>query len=310
MYLPYLRGKQFELLALRTFAQAHPGCMNITPIIEPVKQNTKALEQAFNVMFENHQKFAVILNPHDGDFRHPINNDILDLCPFLKDKMEWIPVYLYRQSSDILGHATLHDLSDIMVVFNHSIDFENTEIANLLEDELVKYVVVTNGSRSIRSKLRRLQKNIISLEDRFTTRQKNADYANPDDEFFSDDFAFYSDDNLWGYSDYTTISKDFIEGGMLPYAIAIHLTYKKNDEEINVHHFVSDSNYDQSNIKGKFVEAASKIEPFYNMNNLKRTTSVEELIQKSRSYEDYPGLGYLKKLSILNHLELIYRLAQ
>lgn len=310
MYLPYLRGKQFELLALRTFAKTHPGCVNITPIIEPVKQNTKALEQAFNVMFENRQQFAVILNPYDGDFRHPINNDILGLCPSLKDKLGWTPAYLYRQDSDIRGHATRHNLSDIMVVFNQSIDFENSEIANLLNDELVKYVVVTNGSRSIRAKLRRLQKNIITLEDRFTTRQKNADYASPNDEFFSDDFAFYGDDNLWGYSDYTTISKDFIEGGMLPYAIAIHLTYKKNDEEINVHHFVSDNNYDQSNIKGKFVEAASKIEPFYTLNNLTRTTSVEELIKKSRSYEDYPGLGYLKKLSILNHLELINQLAQ
>lgn len=312
MYLPYLRGKQFELLALRSFAQTHMGHSCIMPIIEPVKKNTKALEQAFNVMFECHQEFAVVLNPYDGDFRHPINNDILELCPSLNTREGWTAVYIYQSNSTgtkILEHAKKNNLSDIMILFNQSLNFDNEDVSNLLRDGLIKFVVITNSSRSIRAKLRRLQKNVISLEDHFRIRSKNADYINPDDEFYSDDFAFYQDDNLWGYGDYTTLSKDFIEGGMLPYAIAIHLTYKKSDEEINVHHFVSDSNFDQSNIQGKFIEAARKIEPFYEMNHLDRTSAVEELISKAQSYDGYPGLGYLKKLSILNHLELINRLS-
>ena len=174
----------------------------------------------------------------------------------------------------------------------------------------IQYTVISNGSRSTRARLRRLGKHVISLEDQFKTRPKNADYANSNDEFFSDDFAFYQDDNLWGYSDYTILGKDFIEGGMLPYAIAIHLTYKKSNQEINVHHFVSDSNFDQSNIKGKFIEAAQKIAPFFEVNGLNKTCAVEELIEKAKSYDGYPGLGYLKKLSILNHLELINKLSQ
>ena len=71
--------------------------------------------------------------------------------------------------------------------------------------------------------------------------------------FFSDDFAFYKIDKLYGFSDYVTMGKDFQDGGMLPYAIAIHLTYLKSSEEIYVHHFVSDSNYDQSNIKKEIL---------------------------------------------------------
>lgn len=313
MYLPYLRGKQFELLALRSFAQNNPGNLCIMPIIEPVKRNTKTLEQTFNVMLECHQKFAVVINPHDGDFRHPINNDILQLCPSLNAKDGWTAVYTYQAGSigsKILEHAKKNNLSDIMILFNQSLDFDNVDVNNLLKDDLIKFVVITNSSRSIRAKLRRLNKNVISLEDHFKTRSKNADYLNPDDEFYSDDFAFFQDDNLWGYGDYTTLSKDFIEGGMLPYAIAIHLTYQKSNDEINVHHFVSDSNFDQSNIQGKFLEAARKIEPFYEMNHLDKTVSVEELISKAQSYDGYPGLGYLKKLSILNHLELINRLSQ
>lgn len=40
MYFPYLRGKQFELLALRSFSQSNQDCESIVPIIEPVKKTT------------------------------------------------------------------------------------------------------------------------------------------------------------------------------------------------------------------------------------------------------------------------------
>lgn len=308
MYFPYLRGKQFELLALRAFSQSNPGCESIVPIIEPVKKTTKSLEQAFSTMLECDLKFAVVLNPLDGDFKHPmVSNDIINICPMLKDQKDsWIPAYSYRNNgSKILRLAESYDLKDLMIIFPQSIDFSNIDTNDLLSNDLVRYIVISNDSRSTRAKLNRRNKYVITLKDHFNTRQKNADYADPDDEFFSDDFAFYKDDRLYGYADYTTLSKDFIEGGMLPYAIAIHLTYRNNEDEINVHHFVSDTNFDQSNIKGKFIEAAKKIAPFYEVYNLRSTSAVAELIDRSSSEEKYPGLGYIKKLSILNHLELI-----
>lgn len=38
MYFPYLRGRQFELNALREFATEIGELDNLLPIIEPVKQ--------------------------------------------------------------------------------------------------------------------------------------------------------------------------------------------------------------------------------------------------------------------------------
>lgn len=93
---------------------------------------------------------------------------------------------------------------------------------------------------------------------------------------------------------------------MLPYALAIHLSYKRNEEQIYVHHFVSDSNETNNDVKNKFREAAQKVEPFYI--NRPKTSAVEELILKANDSNGYPGLGYLKKLSIKNHLELILSL--
>ena len=39
--------------------------------------------------------------------------------------------------------------------------------------------------------------------------------------------------------------------------------------------------------------------------SIAHTAAVDELIEKASQEDGYPGLGYIKKLSILNHLELI-----
>lgn len=312
MYFPYLRGKQFELMALRDFSNDNQGNNKIIPIIEPVKQQMNGMNTALSVMIENGMKFAIILNPSDGDFKHEnIDNDILKQLPQIIDKRtQWIPAYTYKNNSErLLEHASLNGLDDLMIVLPKGVDVTDERLMSFLSNETVRYIVFANsGARSVRPRLLKLDKHIISLKDRFNSRTRNADYELVNDEFFSDDFAFYSADGLYGFSDYTTIGKDFVEGGMLPYAIAIHLTYKKTEEEIYVHHFVSENNYDQSNIKGKFHEAAQKIEPFYNGCDIVHTSAVDELIEKSKSDDGYPGLGYLKKLSVKNHLELINRI--
>lgn len=69
MYFPYLRGKQFELIALREFATQHPNAEKIVPIIEPVKSTFNGLTTATKVMFERQLHFALVLNPTDGDFK-------------------------------------------------------------------------------------------------------------------------------------------------------------------------------------------------------------------------------------------------
>ena len=310
MYYPYLRGKQFELLALREFSREFENNHTIVPIIEPVKKQVNGLNAAALSMIENGMKFAVILNPSDGDYRHTgIDNDILmSLTALTDDRDNWIPAYIYKHNGKtLLDHAKQNNLSNLMIIFPSGADVNDEELMEFLSKDEVAFVVSGNlsNNRSARGRLLRLGKALISLEDRFNERPRNADYANEVDEIFSEDFAYYKNDGLAGFADYTPMAKDFIEGGMLPYAIAIHLTYQKSDDQIFVHHFVSDNNFDQSNIRGKFHEAAVKIAPFFNNNGLYHTSAVDELIRRAESDDGYPGLGYIKKLSVKNHLELI-----
>ena len=310
MYYPYLRGKQFELLALREFSSEFKNNHTIVPIIEPVKKQVNGLNAAALSMIENGMKFAVILNPSDGDYRHTgIDNDILmSLTALTGDRDNWIPAYIYKHNGKtLLDHAKQNNLSNLMIIFPSGADVNDEELMEFLSKDEVAFVVSGNlsNNRSARGRLLRLGKALISLEDRFNERPRNADYANEVDEIFSEDFAYYKNDGLAGFADFTPMAKDFIEGGMLPYAIAIHLTYQKSDDQIFVHHFVSDNNFDQSNIRGKFHEAAVKIAPFFNNNGLYHTSAVDELIRRAESDDGYPGLGYIKKLSVKNHLELI-----
>lgn len=46
MYLPFLRGKQFELLALRELSALPLDFARISPIIEPVKKELKSIGTA------------------------------------------------------------------------------------------------------------------------------------------------------------------------------------------------------------------------------------------------------------------------
>lgn len=310
MYYPYLRGKQFELLALREFSREFENNHTIVPIIEPVKKQVNGLNAAALSMIENGMKFAVILNPSDGDYRHTgIDNDILmSLTALTDDRDNWIPAYIYKHNGrTLLDHAKQNNLSNLMIIFPSGADVNDEVLMEFLSKDEVAFVVSGNlsNNRSARGRLLRLGKALISLEDRFNERPRNADYANEVDEIFSEDFAYYKNDGLAGFADFTPMAKDFIEGGMLPYAIAIHLTYQKSDDQIFVHHFVSDNNFDQSNIRGKFHEAAVKIAPFFNNNGLYYTSAVDELIRRADSDDGYPGLGYIKKLSVKNHLELI-----
>lgn len=310
MYYPYLRGKQFELLALREFSNEYKNNSKIVPIIEPVKKQVNGLNAAALSMIENGMKFAVILNPSDGDYKHTgVDNDILmSLTALTDDRDNWIPAYIYKHNGKtLLDHAKQNNLLNLMIIFPSGADVNDEELMEFLSKDEVAFVVSGNlsNNRSARGRLLRLGKALISLEDRFNERPRNADYANEVDEIFSEDFAYYQDDRLAGFADFTPMAKDFIEGGMLPYAIAIHLTYQKSDDQIFVHHFVSDNNFDQSNIRGKFHEAAVKIAPFFNNNGLYHTSAVDELIRRADSDDGYPGLGYIKKLSVKNHLELI-----
>ena len=309
MYYPYLRGKQFELKALRDFSSENKKEDKILPIIEPVNQSFNALSLAIDQLKSNGMIFSIIVNPNDGDFRHKtVSFDILKSKPDLAEANGvWIPAYLYQgQPLELDKEITASPWEEVILVFKTCADVDNKDVSRLISNRKVKTIVNNFGktvSRRVKKAIKDSGKSLVCFEDCFVNKKRNADYLKDVDEPFSEMFYYWKEEGFDGFGDYTALPSEYAEGGMLPYALAIHLTYLKAEDQIYVHHFVSDSNFDQSNIKGKFYEAACKIGPFFG--GKIHTASVDELISKSNDPDGYPGLGYLKKLSVKNHLELI-----
>ena len=308
MYFPYLRGKQFELLALREFANQNTNNNTIIPIIEPVKDTFNSLRTAIEVMLKQGLRFALVLNPNDGDFKKSLKTyNILQEIPYLLEednRNKWIPAFLYNDEQRIITTINDNALENVMVIFKNSIDSSKESIFNFLSNPSIQYIV--NGDANNRSVVRKLHllqdKSIIRLDNCFNEQPRNVDYIEIDEEPFSEEHLYYTREGYAGFSDYTTLPKEFIDGGMLPYAIAIHLTYAREEGETYIKHFVSDTNFDQSNVQKKFFEAASKVKAFFQ--NRERTSAIDDLV-KLVDDNKYPGLGVIKKLSIRSHIELI-----
>ena len=67
MYFPYLRGRQFELIALRELLEGERIGENVIPIIEPVKPSSTLLKTLESYANKN-REIAVVFNPAVGDF--------------------------------------------------------------------------------------------------------------------------------------------------------------------------------------------------------------------------------------------------
>lgn len=322
-YYPYLRAKQFELKALRELCEAYKETVSdqLIPIIEPVNKEDRSLTIAIDTFIKIGMNFALIMNPTNGDFKHHnITFELPNVEKLKSGNDYWIPAYIITnnaQNVKTLIEAQAYD--NVMLVFPNGIDVAVAGTDDLLALPNVKYLVCnfSKTSRSVKRNLQNGDKTIICMDDNFKEQPKNADYAMMVDELFTENVFYYEDDNYAGYSDYTALPSNMPEGGMLPYAIAIHMTYKRAEDQIYIHHFVSDSNDNNRDTAKKFSEAGKKVIDFY-QGRLDITPSAQELVERSRiansnkqgatSEGGYPGLGYLKKLSIKNHIELLLNL--
>lgn len=78
MYFPYLRGKQFELIAVRDLCSLFPNdILKTSPVIEPVKSSS-TLKSALKELAVKGVNFNIIINPRVGDLQQK-HQDIIDV---------------------------------------------------------------------------------------------------------------------------------------------------------------------------------------------------------------------------------------
>lgn len=304
MYFPLLRGKQYELVALKEFAEENSGSQTVCPIIEPVRVLPDVLVRAAEILSQHGMRYCVVLNPEKGDFVLETNRfEIGDyLNRFGNLAIQPIPAFIADgNSASVMKMIERNDLHDVMVIFEDAFDIENIDDDALCNNRDVSYIVCGPvDSRSNKRYLMRTKKHIIRLDDCFVVRKPNTAYRGIDEDPYTEEPFYYDEDNFYGFSDYCVLPKAFVEGGTTPAAVAIHLTYKKRNDAIWVRHFVSDEEYEKENIRNKFENAVKKVVEFYS--DITPTDAVSWLLANK---DRYPGLGALKKITVKNHLELI-----
>lgn len=146
--------------------------------------------------------------------------------------------------------------------------------------------------------------NVVILEDGYVKAKRNVDYIDSPDEQFSRNHLIYKKRGYEGFSDYSIVGDAYEESGFAPLAVAIHIIYFGVKNELRVHHFVSETNENISDTAGKFAEAMQSLLDWEYFSKIPKTNGLQNLLDYYSSGK-FPGLGVIKKCSIMHHLELI-----
>ena len=267
MYYPYLRGKQFDLLALKESLQRHVLYPKIVPIIEPVRDSA-TLKNVVEMFQKVGHPLVIVNNPQVGQFK------LFD---------EHLHKWAQAKNSSI-EYASIVTPTNYEKIMTEPPNFIIFDVQHQPRDP------------KIWKKL-------------FQPRKHVESYLEKIDDFFSDDYLFFKEEGCIGFSDFTIEGSRYFDKGFPSRALALHLTYVDAYGNIRVKHFVSDTNETAKDQALKFFEAAEKMYKWVirNQNQLLITSGLLELISLYQLIK-FPGLGVLKKWTLLHHLELISQL--
>lgn len=311
MYFPYVRGRQYELLALRELVTNNLISNRIIPIVEPVKLSPTLVNMMTEFITANHP-ISIIRNPAVGTFISDYQKvKRASKEATYRDKFEEQyqaqniikSVIIQSGAHELLNYWGEYDIvkkEDMLVIST------NRDWIWLYEkyfaSDCPKFALIPDES-AFRRKIRR---NKVLLDNKFQKQERNSDYEDVNDEFFSDDHIYYSEDGYVGFSDYSIIGDEYSASGFAPYAVAIHIVYFAKDKSLRVKHFVSNSNEDITNPALKFYQAVEKLAKWYNSEkpDIKMTLGLKTFLDHYEN-QTYPGLGTVKKLALMHHLELM-----
>lgn len=307
-YFPYFRGKQYELIAIRELAN-FLASHDFVPIIEPVKKDLKGLNRTLSVIGEENAKCIVIVNPEIGDFKYN-NNSIQELLdsnyPNSTSIIRGVLLTEGMSSTDV--EMIIQNLGDCQVALIHAGFSEAKGLSELIAENIGSYVNVffQNFCGKLYMKHFSNSKCRVLMRDGFHQR-RNRDH--PQVEFFSDLHATYTEENMDGFGDFLMVGDEYSETGGPAYTVAIHITFVDDDKDdiMFIHHFKSNRQDTPKDPAGKFGEALDKLiaELDSPSGKILETTSAMAEFRDLHSRGHFPGLGYVKKLSMKHHMETL-----
>lgn len=312
MYYSFLRGKQFELLAIRNSINKIVEA-NITPIIEPVRQSTRDILKCAESLRDASANYIVVANPKCGELvRSARNTEIVinsiigcdaevELGFIVDDGTTLAEINSLIEKYQNQRFSLIH-----MGRFNDVVGLKR-RLAEIRWFNQHIFIEATN-SNSYRNTFS--DSNRVLIRDSFNRREPNAVYGEHLTEFFSDLHCNYRAMGYQGFGDFSIIGDYFMEGGGQAITAVIHITYDEEDD-ININHFLSEPRNVPEVVTILIEEALSGLEEFLSDNPeiLEWSDSCATLM---KIYADgsNTNLANIKKFSISHHFELMHHLLQ
>ncbi|WOE29795.1 sce7725 family protein [Acinetobacter towneri] len=296
MYYPILRGKLNELLALRELANLSVD-KKFCPVIEPVRGSLAPLFRTIKELNDKEIVPLVFMNPTVGDLVGCSENIINEFSK--EEGLRFIPIFAVSDGVD--------DLRSLFSQFNEYalflVDGLNASIIEESSEAILTFISATTAPNLIK----RLS-NVVLYDDFFKKQKRNADY--PIESPFSSLHTYYNGfGNVKGFGDYTILSEEYSESGGPAYVVTIHITYINSEkfDEAFIRHYSSNYESDTpANPGKKFIEALGKFisEKRNKTINFLETSACQDF-ERIYNAQHFPGLGQVKKISIMHHIETI-----
>lgn len=309
MYYPYFRGKQFELITIRETAELLAK-NRFVPVIEPVRESLGGLKRALSAVCEAGGRAVVIVNPYHGDHQDDgasitdllhedfQSTDNISAGILLRSDMTLDTVMAcyerHVHNRPVLIHAGFHAPKALAV----ELEGKMAELTNIFIEAHANTLYRKHFEGSDR----------VLIRDGFKPR-RNAEFARvPIEEFSELHLTFQSDLGMNGFGDFLTVGDVYSDGGGPAYAVAIHLTFINPDADdvMCIYHFVSTTNDTPTDPAGKFAQALEKL--IVKLDSGASHVFATDAIQEFRNLYikgHFPGLGYVKKLSMKHHIETL-----
>jgi hypothetical protein len=307
MYFPILRGKRFELAAVRELRKNLAAWDSVVPIIEPVKRG--GLGAALNALIDHGVRFAFIANPKVGEFSaKPRTVETEFIEEYLDEYDNYYPSMYVDAGTTSRSIGDFSSSFDIAALYLLTAEPPNQTVAAIISAEPAM-VGVRDGRvpQAVVNQLAAAGIDLIRITDPFRRQVRNSDYV--DIEFFSD--AHLHVPNTYQHvGDYSIVGDAYTEGGGAAYTVALHhvVVDRPNSDQLNIAHYKSDFSDTTADVAGKFLQALQRLVEGQEDCDPANSTIALSAYQELFEDEHFPGLGFAKKLGLMHHFEVMSNL--
>ena len=303
-YFPFFRGRQNELIAIRELASSIARNGRIIPIIEPVRANPTT-RKSIDQFIEASMPFLFICNPIHGKF----SSDHVGLRAALIDQAlidydNWIPsLYVNEQTAiqELDGFIKTYD-GDYPLALIYYGQPEQNAVCKTIDEHYFQWHVIVDH-RVPNDYIQSIPAgSCVRVHDQFV-RRRNADY--PNTEFFTDLNTVAGNADRTHFGDFSIVGDHYTESGGPAYAVTLHhVHYKEGSRTLYISHFISDRTSTPVDPAGKTIEALNHLVDTLDALQPNNTQACQEYKDMRRS-EHAGSLGYMKRMAIKHHLEVM-----